>query len=155
MTDELHAFRHESHPDFIRAKLAGSPYSLHDHSGRNRLVGWFSNKRHTGGLGWLDWRGPFECFACVCGCFCLCVFDGHCAAEAMRSSLCRPAALILYLSYLKPGKVNEVLVLLEEVKMGWLAETRESSEMKRATRSGSKWQFWWITETMRGGMVSS
>lgn len=33
----------------------------------------------------------------------------------------------------------------KEVGMGWVAKTRGSSEMKRTTLSGCKWQFWWIT----------
>lgn len=45
------------------------------------------------------------------------------------------------LSYLMPGKVNEVVALLEEVEMGWVAKTRGSLEMKRPALSVYKWQF--------------
>lgn len=54
----------------------------------------------------------------VCVSVSVCVFDGHCAAQTAHSSFCKLAALILFLSYLNPGKVNEVLALLQEVKMG-------------------------------------
>lgn len=52
------------------------------------------------------------------GSVCVCMLDGHCAAHTALSSFCKLAALILFLSYLNPGKVNEVLALLQEVKMG-------------------------------------
>lgn len=56
----------------------------------------------------------------MCGCVwpCLCLFDGRCAVETVLSFLSVGwLLLMLYLSYLEPGKVNEVLELLEEVKM--------------------------------------
>lgn len=74
----------------------------------------------------------------------LCSPDGF-APHAQLCSLCGQAALMLGFSYLSPGKVNEVVALFEEVKMGWVAKTRGSLEMKRGALSSCKWQFWWIT----------
>lgn len=73
------------------------------------------------------------------------VLAGWFAPHARLRSLCGQAALMLAFSYLSPGKVNEVAALFEEVKMGWVAKTRGSLEMKRGALSGCKWQFWWIT----------
>lgn len=70
---------------------------------------------------------------------------GWFAPHTRLCSLCGPAALMLGFSYLSPGKVNEVVALFEEVKMGWVAKTRGSLEMKRGALSSCKWQFWWIT----------
>lgn len=73
----------------------------------------------------------------------LCLPDG--LHHTQLCSLCGQAALMLGFSYLSPGKVNEVVALFEEVKMGWVAKTRGSLGMKRGALSGCKWQFWWIT----------
>lgn len=70
---------------------------------------------------------------------------GWFAPHTQPCSLCGQAALMLGFSYLSPGKVNEVVALFEEVKMGWVAKTRGSLEMKRGALSCCKWQFWWIT----------
>lgn len=70
---------------------------------------------------------------------------GWLAPHTQPCSLCGQAALMLGFSYLSPGKVNEVVALFEEVKMGWVAKTRGSLEMKRGALSSCKWQFWWIT----------
>ena len=58
-------------------------------------------------------EGPFVCLAWAAR---------VCLKAAVLSSLCGLAALMHYLSYLEPGKVNEVLALFEEVKMGLTGE---------------------------------
>jgi len=55
----------------------------------------------------------------VVSCVSVCVCDGCCVVETCRlCSLCGQAALMHCRSYLMPGKVNEVVALLEEVEMG-------------------------------------
>lgn len=97
-------------------------------------------------------KKPFLC----CGLWSVCMMMAAVWwRHAGLCSLCGQASLMHCLSYLMPGKVNEVVALLEEVEMEWVAKTRGSLEMKRPALSDCKWQFWWITWTITKKGLSS